>query len=792
MKNKIIHILILSILCITCFPQISYSQKVKGNYQKYYKHNSTILSSEKQNAMKRFRRYYAEKGYRTLKGNYQDYTFYLSLLKEDGQFSDLSDSETEKFKADNERIITEALNRLWIISNAFKEHKLNYSRNVEIWTQCKKSIIYYGTMEINRPNNNGRFHSSCFAIPTAAVNIYFCHLKEMENAENNINSDTLLTDACEMLKTLGFQAWTQPYRHDETDQNVVSINRFRKHVWWVGGNAIGYRPLLPVAFMLRSSHMVDILSEICQKSLDWTSQTTYETAFWTEGFTADGAGWGHGMQCLVWGYPIDGAINALNILSLLKDSPWEKKLSKQNIKSLMNYFRGSNYYYYKGYILPCLDRYSMEYKPNPEAIRYQKMLKILLNNWTSAFSKEEIAEIKQLYTESLSNNFLMKEYPIYNGTRYFFNNDDLIKKNSKYHVIVNMASIRCDGLESAYEFADGYNLYTTDGSTLFQKTGNEYRKAFGAYDVTAFPGVTAREGKEKLKSVINWRGYCSLYNFAGAATSGGENAAAGYIFEKMNASNKENVNDKGSNSHINEIMYGVKAYKSYFIINDYIIALGAGITNLRPEMNGHIRTCIDQTEHSGTVSIYKGNGIEWIIQSGKFAYSVFPEYQKNFHFTTETRKTDWIKMNPSNKKHTNLPDKVSILQLWIDHGQKPINDTYGYVVYCGNNKPTTTYPFNILRNDTLVQAVCSKDRKVIGAVFYNPMSKLIMNDSTISVSAPCVILFEQQEDRTLLSVTDTKMNKNCHQIIVTLNKKNYKFKMPQGEFCGQPITKKIK
>ena len=41
--------------------------------------------------------------------------------------------------------------------------------------------------------------------------------------------------------------WTQPLRHDETDENVVSISRFRNHVWWVGGNALAYRSLLPVA-----------------------------------------------------------------------------------------------------------------------------------------------------------------------------------------------------------------------------------------------------------------------------------------------------------------------------------------------------------------------------------------------------------------------------------------------------------------------------------------------------------------------------------------------------------------
>ena len=351
--------------------------------------------------------------------------------------------------------------------------------------------------------------------------------------------------------------------------------------------------------------------------------------------TADGAGWGHGMQCLIWGYPIDGTLNALNILNMLKGSPWEKKLSRENVAALLNYFRGGNFYYYKGYNLPCVDRYSMAYKPEKSAIRYQSMLKQLLTGWRESFTEEELTEMERLYEETTRMEINMDGVKDYSGTRWFFNNDDLVKKNDRYHIIVNMASVRCDGLESAHTFADAYNYYVTDGGTLFQRNGNEYRKAFGAYDVTAYPGVTAREGMDRLRPVTNWRGYCSKFNFAAAATSGGENAAAGYIFEKMNASEKENVNDKGNSIRKDSVLYGVKAYKSYFIIGDYLVALGAGITNLTPEVPGRIRTSVEQVERTDSVFWYKGENTDWLVQQGQFAYSVFPEYKKRtFGLTT--------------------------------------------------------------------------------------------------------------------------------------------------------------
>lgn len=110
----------------------------------------------------------------------------------------------------------------------------------------------------------------------------------------------------------------------------------------------------------------------------------------------------------------------------------------------------------------------------------------------------------------------MEGYPAgrYNGTRWFYNNDDLIKRTPDYYMMVNMASSRCDGLESAGNFADEFNIYTNDGLTLFQRKGDEYRKIIGAMDLTAMPGVTAREGERRLKPITNWRGFCSKYNFA--------------------------------------------------------------------------------------------------------------------------------------------------------------------------------------------------------------------------------------------------------------------------------------
>nr|WP_302830815.1 polysaccharide lyase family 8 super-sandwich domain-containing protein [uncultured Bacteroides sp.] len=820
MQRKLILLLLLVCTTILSTAQEKETKLAFDNYNRYYGEARRWKDDVKDEAMLKLRNAFAQNPYRhhSLNAGLSAQEC-LEQLDENGVFSGLKGLENDLRKNNGFQkkssslqnniglFLVDAFNRIWRIADAYRKGEI--SEEQALSDKVLKAILHYGSIEAGRPNDGPRFHASCFAMPTAAAGIYFCYLNQMDRAESG-QGENLLKEACDMLKVIGLQAWTQPLRHDETDQNVVSIPRFRNHVWWVGGNALAYRSLLPVAAMYRSVPMLDLLSEVCQKGISMTSQTTYSDAFWTEGFTADGAGWGHGMQCLIWGYPIDGTFNALNMLNMLKGTPWAKKLSRENVEAILNFMRGGNWYYYKGYRLPCLDRGSYVYNPTEKSIPYSRMLEGVIANWLDSFTPEEQKELLQLQQETHTNRITMEGYQpgVYSGTRWFFNNDDLIKKTPEYHLTINMASIRCDGLESAASFADAYNFYPTDGMTLFQRSGDEYFRIMGGWDVTASPGVTARRGMDKLTPVENWRGYCSKYNYSAGATDGGVNAVAGYIFEKMNASDKDGVNDRGNSNGLNEILYNFKAYKSYFILDDYMIALGAGITNMRPELEGDIHTTIEQTAWTNEVFTMKQGKKEklpsgvnalstsgkfplWLMQEDKFAYTTLPEFTRKAFVSCETRPTDWIKRNRSNETKKNLPADTKIMRLWIDHGQQPVNDTYGYVVYMGKGTPADKLPFQVLRNDTLIQAVRSVDKKLLEAVFYPGSAVLKAKGLSLSVSAPCAVLMKEEADSYIFSVTDASMNASLKEIELVFNGKTIQVPMPQGMLCGKPAVKRI-
>lgn len=764
--------------------------------------------SDKEKAVRKLRKYYAQ-NFSTypVRNKINKADTYLKQLNEEGQFEDLIAYENEILEKkwldkvyfqDQQNMglfFADAMERLWVIAHHFKKNKVE-----DVPDKFWKGVLRYGDLETRRQPND-RFHASCFAIPKAACGVYFALMKQMDMPGDTMK---LRTSSCEMLKKLAFQSWTQPRRNDDTENNIVSVERFRHHVSWVGGNALAYRPLLETAVMMDSIPMVDVVAAVAKGSLSNVSQSTYQEAFWNEGFTADGAGWGHGMQCLVWGYPIHGASSAQNLLWTLRGTPWAETLNRENADALLNFYRGSTFYYYKGFIPPCLDRYSMVYyEGKANHIPYYDMMKNTVTRWPKSFTDSEVREMKQLVEEAGRNDIRMEGYPggHYNGTRYFYNNDDLIKRNASYYMLVNMASNRCDGLESANNFADEYNIYTNDGLTYFQRKGDEYRKVIGAMDLTALPGITAREGQEKLVPFTNWRGFTSKHNFAGGATNGGENAVAGFIFEKTDAMTRERDNVK----ILNPVAFGVKAYKSYFMLGDYMIALGAGVTNLEPEREGTIRTTMEQTAHQGKVTLYNGKkqmepaaGVNklvnkgkslWVVQEGGFAYAPLAKYTSNAFFCTETRKNEWMKRNLSNKGKKNLPETADILRVWADHGREVKDGTYGYVVYAGEGLPAKENPFTVLRNDVKVQAVQSADKKILEAVFYSADETVKWQGMNVKVSNPCVLLIENNGKEYKISVTDPTMNVQLKNMKVELGKTSNTIELPTGKDCGKSVTK---
>ena len=120
------------------------------------------------------------------------------------------------------------------------------------------------------------------------------------------------------------------------------------------------------------------------------------------------------------------------------------------------------------------------------------------------------------------------------------------------------------------------------------------------------------------------------------------------------------------------------------------------------------------------------------------------------------------------------------------------NDTYGYTVYLGKDEPARKLPFEVLRNDTLIQAVRSTDKKVVEAVFYPEAPVLKAKGLTLEVSAPCALVLRETDTECYVSVTDARMDATLKEITLVWNGQKIVVPMPQGISCGKSVTVCVK
>ena len=273
-------------------------------------------------------------------------------------------------------------------------------------------------------------------------------------------------------------------------------------------------------------------------------------------------------------------------------------------------------------------------------------------------------------------------------------------------MLVNMASNRVSGLESANTMAAAFNIFTCDGTTLFSRDGYEHRRVMGAFNLRAWPGTTSRLSPKPLVPIENWKGYNSKHPFAAGATSGGNSFAGGFIFEKRDVGWPHDTISPYSDP--NPSAFGIKAYKSYFMFDDLFLAMGCGIENKMPEQEGDIVTTIDQTELAS--DFRKGSTV---LNNG-FYYKVLEKHTKGeVLIKHEKKKTHWQSMSVANK----LPEtEEDIFHIYINHGRSPKDASYAYTVAC--NEAAADQMPRVLSNTRQVQAAESYNGNKIGAVFY--------------------------------------------------------------------------
>ncbi|KAF2330617.1 Ig-like domain-containing protein [Flavobacterium daemonense] len=275
----------------------------------------------------------------------------------------------------------------------------------------------------------------------------------------------------------------------------------------------------------------------------------------------------------------------------------------------------------------------------------------------------------------------------------------------------------------------GYFL--TDGATNINVAGNEYYNIFPVWEWNKIPGVTAPE-YATIPLRAEW--FYAPENMGTASFVGGVSdgvyGASAYAF-----------ND-----------YGVNARKSWFFFDDEVVCLGAAINATAAET---INTTVNQCLLSGNVTVssngstsvlssggvynYNGN-LQWALH-GNVGY-FFPQ-GGNLQLTNQTQTGNWRDINTG---QANQSVSSNVFKLWFNHGVKPTNGSYAYIV--APNKTTVQDMQNydaskiqIMTNSSDVQAVKHTGLNVWQLIFYTGTT---FTNGTVSVRVdkPCVVMLK--------------------------------------------------
>jgi hyaluronate lyase len=179
------------------------------------------------------------------------------------------------------------------------------------------------------------------------------------------------------------------------------------------------------------------------------------------------------------------------------------------------------------------------------------------------------------------------------------------------------------------------------------------------------------------------------------------------------------------------------AKKSYFMFDDEIVHLGAGISSVDNRVIESIienRRLNDSGDNALTVDgILKPNSLSWseTVNSATWAHLAgtmtgsdigyyFPN-SSNVHMLREARTGSYADID-----WNGLPDLMTsnYVTMYIDHGANPLAATYQYVTL-PNKTPeqvasyATSPDITVLSNNELVQAVKEKKLNIVGANFFS-------------------------------------------------------------------------
>lgn len=307
-----------------------------------------------------------------------------------------------------------------------------------------------------------------------------------------------------------------------------------------------------------------------------------------------------------------------------------------------------------------------------------------------------------------------------------------------YFFDVRMVSDRMKRTENVnHENKQGYFL--SDGATNMTVNGDEYYNIFPVWDWCKVPGTTVPQLDSMPEMGMSLGGIAGNKAFVGGVSD----SIYGAIAYDMDYT-----------------QFKTAAKKSWFFFDREVVCLGA---NIRSANEAPIATTVNQALLKGTIiigqngktkTIPKGSTVgddaitpDWVLHNG-FAY-YFPK-KGNIHLAAKEQTGNWSKIAT---QESDAPVSKEVFTLWFDHGTKPVNADYAYIVVpdirdakSAAKQSLLNANIQIMANSDTLQAVYHKGLAILQAISYYPGQTITFSSHQITISTPAAIMLQEQKN----------------------------------------------
>lgn len=316
--------------------------------------------------------------------------------------------------------------------------------------------------------------------------------------------------------------------------------------------------------------------------------------------------------------------------------------------------------------------------------------------------------------------------------------DRVIHNRPDFRFGISMSSSRIGKFESSNS-ANTQGWYTGDGMTyIYNNDRAHYVGYFRNVNPKRLPGTTVDVIDRVAQTSSN-------YGLFGIPTNAKDWVGGVSLLGKYGT----------AGMHLVGQVSNLEAKKSWFMFDDEIVALGAGI---KLTENRKVETIIENRRSSNSLYV---DGIEKSQSRG---------------WSENLNNVSWIHLDgtsgyyfPENSSVSCFRDYNGFTQLYLDHGISPNNEKYAYVLCPSKSKEfivaySDDPDIQILANTEKVQAVYEKRLDIFGVNFWEAGSIDIIE----SKSAASVML-QRKRDTIYLSIADPTWKLNTQQIVLNGN-----------------------